>query len=114
VAEAGQIKVLRETFNPLAMSQAQLPNGVADIGPPGEEVPTTPPSSTDFGPGAFGHCALENAEDFGILHHRDVEAHETSSRLRDAEYIARREQDVIGEGAPGDVGGIDGVRQLAP
>jgi uncharacterized protein len=38
VAEAGQIKLLRETFNPLTMAQAQLPNGVADIGPPGDEV----------------------------------------------------------------------------
>ncbi len=38
VAKAGEIKLLRETFNPLAMAQAQLPNGVADIGPPGEEV----------------------------------------------------------------------------
>jgi hypothetical protein len=34
VAEAGQIKLLRESFNPLAMAQAQLPNGVAAIGPP--------------------------------------------------------------------------------
>ena len=38
VAEAGEIKLLRETFNPLAKAQAQLPNGVADIGPPGDEV----------------------------------------------------------------------------
>jgi uncharacterized protein len=38
LAEAGKIKLLRETFNPLAMAQAQLPNGVADIGPPGNEV----------------------------------------------------------------------------
>jgi len=38
VAQAGEIKLLRETFNPLAMAQAQLPNGVADIGPPGDEV----------------------------------------------------------------------------
>ena len=38
VAEGGEIKLLRETFNPLAMAQAQLPNGAADIGPPGEEV----------------------------------------------------------------------------
>jgi hypothetical protein len=38
VAEDGQIKLLRETFNPLAMAQAQLPNGVAEIGPPGNEV----------------------------------------------------------------------------
>ena len=38
VAEAGEIKLLRETFNPLAMAQAQLPNGVADIGPPGDDV----------------------------------------------------------------------------
>jgi uncharacterized protein len=38
VAEAGEIKLLRETFNPLAMAQAQLPNGVADIGPPADEV----------------------------------------------------------------------------
>jgi len=38
VAEAGNIKLLRETFNPLAMAQAQLPHGVADIGPPGDEV----------------------------------------------------------------------------
>ena len=38
VAEAGAIKLLRETFNPLAMAQAQLPNGVAEIGPPGDEV----------------------------------------------------------------------------
>jgi hypothetical protein len=38
VAEAGEIKLLRESFNPLAMAQAQLPNGVADIGRPGDEV----------------------------------------------------------------------------
>ena len=38
VAEAGKIKLLRESFNPLTMAQAQLPNGVADIGPPGNEV----------------------------------------------------------------------------
>ncbi len=38
VAEAGEIKLLRETFNPLAMAQAQLPNGAADIGRPGDEV----------------------------------------------------------------------------
>jgi hypothetical protein len=38
VAEAGEIKLIRETFNPLAMAQAQLPNGVADIGPPTDEV----------------------------------------------------------------------------
>jgi len=38
VAEAGEIKLLRETFNPLTMAQAQLPNGAADIGAPGDEV----------------------------------------------------------------------------
>jgi uncharacterized protein len=38
VAKGGEIQLLRETFNPLAMAQAQLPNGVADIGPPGDEV----------------------------------------------------------------------------
>jgi ketosteroid isomerase-like protein len=38
VAEGGEIKLLRETFNPLAMAQAQLPNGVADVGAPGNEV----------------------------------------------------------------------------
>jgi ketosteroid isomerase-like protein len=38
VAKGGEIKLLRETFNPLAMAQAQLPNGAADIGPPGDEV----------------------------------------------------------------------------
>ena len=38
VAEAGEIKLIRETFNPLAMAQAQLANGVADIGPPTDEV----------------------------------------------------------------------------
>jgi hypothetical protein len=38
VAEAGEIKLLRESFNPPTMAQAQLPNGVADIGPPGDEV----------------------------------------------------------------------------
>jgi uncharacterized protein len=38
VAEAGEIKLIREAFNPLAMAQAQLPNGVADIAPPGDEV----------------------------------------------------------------------------
>jgi hypothetical protein len=38
VAEAGEIKLLRESFNPLAMAQAQLPNGAADIPPPGDEV----------------------------------------------------------------------------
>jgi hypothetical protein len=35
MAKAGEIKLLRETFNPFA--QAQLPNGDADIGPPGDE-----------------------------------------------------------------------------
>ena len=35
MAKAGEIKLLRETFNPLG--QAQLPNGVADIGAPGDE-----------------------------------------------------------------------------
>ena len=38
VAEAGEIKLLRESFNPLTMAQAQLPNGAADIGPPSDEV----------------------------------------------------------------------------
>jgi hypothetical protein len=38
VAQDGEIKLLRESFNPLAMAQAQLPNGVADIGPPGDGV----------------------------------------------------------------------------
>lgn len=38
VAEAGKIKLLRESFNPLTMVQAQLPNGAADVGPPGDEV----------------------------------------------------------------------------
>jgi uncharacterized protein len=38
VAEDGEIKLLRETFNVLAMAQAQLPNGVADLGPPSDEV----------------------------------------------------------------------------
>ena len=38
VAEAGEIKLLRESFNPLAMAQAQLPHGAADIPPPGDEV----------------------------------------------------------------------------
>jgi hypothetical protein len=38
VAEAGEIKLLRETFNPLTMAQAQLRNGAADIGPPGDEL----------------------------------------------------------------------------
>jgi hypothetical protein len=38
VAEAGKINLLRESFNPLTMAQAQLPNGVADIGPPGDQV----------------------------------------------------------------------------
>src|SRR6476659_2147657 len=38
VAEASEIKLLRESFNPLAMAQAQLPHGAADIPPPGDEV----------------------------------------------------------------------------
>jgi len=38
VAEAGEIRLLRETFNPLTMAQAQLPNGAADVGAPGDEV----------------------------------------------------------------------------
>src|SRR5580765_5383415 len=38
IAEAGEIKLLRESFNPLTMAQAQLPNGVADVGRPGDEV----------------------------------------------------------------------------
>src|SRR5258708_2582671 len=38
VAEAGEIKLLRESFNPLAMAQAQLPNGVTEFGPPSHEV----------------------------------------------------------------------------
>ena len=38
VAEAGEIKLLRESFNPLAMAQAQLPTGAAAIGAPSNEV----------------------------------------------------------------------------
>ena len=38
VAEAGEIKLLRESFNPLTVARAQLPNGVADVGPPSDEV----------------------------------------------------------------------------
>ena len=38
MAFAGEIKLIRETFNPLAMAQAQLPNGAADVGPPGDEI----------------------------------------------------------------------------
>jgi hypothetical protein len=38
VAKAGEIKLLRESFNPLTMAQAQLPNGVADIGPPDDQA----------------------------------------------------------------------------
>ena len=38
VAEAGEIKLIRESFNPLAMAQAQLPHGAADIPPPGDDV----------------------------------------------------------------------------
>jgi len=38
VVEAGEIKLLRESFNPLAMAQAQLPTGVAAIGAPSNEV----------------------------------------------------------------------------
>ena len=38
VAEAGEIKLLRESFNPLTMAQAQLPNGAADIGAPSDDV----------------------------------------------------------------------------
>ena len=38
VAQAGEIKLLRETFNPLAMAQAQLPDGAADVRAPGDEV----------------------------------------------------------------------------
>jgi uncharacterized protein len=37
-AKDGEIKLLRESFNPLAMAQAQLPHGAADIPPPGDEV----------------------------------------------------------------------------
>jgi len=37
MAKAGEIKLLRETFNPLGQAQAQLPNGVAGIEPPGDE-----------------------------------------------------------------------------
>ena len=38
IAEASEIKLLRESFNPLAMAQAQLPTGVAAIGAPSNEV----------------------------------------------------------------------------
>jgi hypothetical protein len=34
VAEAGEIKLLRQSFNPLAMARAQLPNGVPTSGQP--------------------------------------------------------------------------------
>ena len=37
-AEDGEMKLLRESFNPLAMAQAQLPHGAADIPPPGDDV----------------------------------------------------------------------------
>ncbi len=38
VAQAGEIKLIRESFNPLTMAQAQLANGAADVGPPGDEL----------------------------------------------------------------------------
>lgn len=38
VAKDGYITLLRETFNVLAMAQAQLPNGAAAIPAPGTEV----------------------------------------------------------------------------
>ena len=38
VADGGEITLLRETFNTVAMAQAPLPKGVADIGPPTDEV----------------------------------------------------------------------------
>jgi hypothetical protein len=31
-------KALLLAYNPLTMAQAQLPNGAADIGPPGDDV----------------------------------------------------------------------------
>src|SRR5258708_40379521 len=34
VAKAGEIKLLRESFNPLTMAHAHLPNCAADSGPP--------------------------------------------------------------------------------
>ena len=37
MATAGEIKLLRETFNPLGQAQAQLPNAVAEFGPSGDE-----------------------------------------------------------------------------
>ena len=38
LAKAGEVKLLRETYSPLTMVQAQLPNGVVDIGLPCDEV----------------------------------------------------------------------------
>ena len=38
LAKAGEVKLLHETSNPLTMAQAQLPNGVVDIGLPCDEV----------------------------------------------------------------------------
>jgi hypothetical protein len=32
--DSGEIRLLRESFNPLARAQAQLPTGVADFEPP--------------------------------------------------------------------------------
>jgi hypothetical protein len=45
--------------------------------------------------GAFRHCGLEDAENFWIIHHRDVEAHEASGRLGDAENIPRRKKHLL-------------------
>jgi hypothetical protein len=43
VAEIGQIKLLRESLNPVAVAQALLPGGVKDLPDPEKVIFSVPP-----------------------------------------------------------------------
>jgi multidrug efflux pump subunit AcrA (membrane-fusion protein) len=49
VAENGQIKLLRESLNPVAVAQALLPGGVKDLPDPEKVIFTVPPDYRSWG-----------------------------------------------------------------
>ena len=61
-----------------------------------------------------GQGLLEHAEHAWVLHLRDVEAHVAGGGAGDAEDVAGRQDDVVLQAAPRQVGGVDAARQAAP
>src|ERR1700722_557296 len=67
-----------------------------------------------FAPAPRRHRLFEHFENAGMGAERDVEAHEAASRLRQAEHIAWRKDDVVLQSMSRDVGGVEALGQARP